>query len=108
MKGFSAQTELVVIVIAFMLLFGFLTNACNPFESEPSPREDAEHDCEVAYEEARDGDGDDPEAIVDQEWCQEHNAAQEQIAVMEEQMELQQAQEEQMEQQIELQEAQAP
>jgi len=86
-KGLSGVTELLLIgiVIGALLTIWGVTSCSG---GSDSPRHDANHDCEVAWVREYDGDDDtkNETAILDQQWCQDHLAMQEQ-EVQQEQIE---------------------
>lgn len=71
-SGLSGPMEtLTVGFVAGLLIGGMAVGSCT---TGGSPKDAADHDCEVAWVAANDGDPDtDPEAIYQEPWCQQHN-----------------------------------
>jgi hypothetical protein len=68
----STETLLVGIIIGGLMTAGaLLGGGC---QGDPSPKDEANHDCEVAWVDANDGDPETkPAPVIDQPWCQAHN-----------------------------------
>jgi hypothetical protein len=74
-KGLSGSTEtyLAGVVTGGVLTLLALVGAC---QSDPSPKEQADHNCEQAWVDANDGDpSTKPAPLITQKWCIDLTAA---------------------------------
>jgi hypothetical protein len=92
-RGISGGTELLIAGLLIGLFFGAcVVPGIDIGADDNSPRSDAEHECEIAYEDQRDGDPDtEPAPVVNEPWCQTHNAAEDMIDAAETQADVQDA-----------------
>ena len=72
-RGMEGPTETLLIAGVVCIVFGFWGGMSCTHDS--SPKAKADHQCEVAWVDANDGDPETkPAPIVDEPWCQSHNS----------------------------------
>jgi hypothetical protein len=77
-RGMEGPLEVLIAgVIGGFLAGGWACGPLGPLGStEEAPMDDANHECEVAWVAANDGDPEtEPGGIVGEPWCVQHNAA---------------------------------